>query len=167
VSRQTAWEDERGFTLVELAILMIIMGLIFAIAIPSFISGVGVIESRKVDSATNQVAADLRHAHSQATNRLAASTFVTPAGTVPAGVVPLSTYEIGPAGTLDFDRLPNGTQIAAATNITFKTDGSAQVVSGTPAVGGTITITVRSSKDAANNHTIQINTTTSRIKVVP
>jgi Tfp pilus assembly protein FimT len=88
VSRQTAWEDERGFTLVELAILMIIMGLIFAIAIPSFISGVGVIESRKVDSATNQVAADLRHAHSQATNRLAASTFVTPAGTVPAGVVP-------------------------------------------------------------------------------
>jgi Tfp pilus assembly protein FimT len=167
VSRQGALEDERGFTLVELAILMIIMGIIFAIAIPAFISGVGVVESRKVDSATNQVAAHLRHANSQATNRLAYSDFTTPDPTPPVGVVPLSTYEIGPAGAVASDMLPNGTQIATATNIKFMANGSVQVVSGPPAVDGTITITVRSSNDAANNHTIQINTTTSRIKVVP
>jgi type II secretory pathway pseudopilin PulG len=168
--RQGALKDERGLTLVELAILMIIMGMIFAIAIPAFISGVGLVENRKVDSATNQVAAHLRHANNQATNRLADSDFTTPDPTPPVEdppVVPLSTYEIGPAGAVASDRLPKGTQIATATNIKFMADGSVQVVSGPPAVDGTITITVRSSNDAANNHTIQINTTTSRIKVVP
>ena len=32
MSRQGAWEDERGFTLVEVMITIIIMGIVFAIA---------------------------------------------------------------------------------------------------------------------------------------
>ena len=172
--RQEALEDERGFTLVEVTIVIIIMGLVFAIASSAWLGAIG---SRKVDTATNQVAADLRLANTQATNRLTDSTFVTEAGTIPDTVpdevvprleeYPLSTYEVGPAGALAFDWLPEGTQIATATNIVFKANGSAQVVSGPAAAGGIITITVRSSNDAANSHTIQINTTTSRIKVVP
>jgi prepilin-type N-terminal cleavage/methylation domain-containing protein len=168
VNRQGALEDECGFSLLELIVTIILMGMVLAIASSAWLRA---IESRKVDTATNQVAADLRLANTQATNRLADSTFVTPAGTipdaVPAGVVPLSTYEVGPAGALAFDRLPEGTQIAAATNIKFKANGSAQVVSGPAPVNGIITITVRSSNNAANDNTIQINTTTSRIKVVP
>jgi|SRR5215217_6041863 len=164
MSRQGALEDERGFTLVELTIVILLMGIVSAIASSMWF---GAIESRKVDSATNQVAADLRLAHSQATNRLADSFFVTPAGTVPVGVDPLATYDIGPTGTLAFDKLPEGTKISVATNIKFKSDVTAEVVSGPPPVGGIITITVRSSEDPNNNHTIQINTTTSRIQVVP
>ena len=177
MTKQGALEDERGFTLVELTVVIIMMGLLFAIASSSWL---GAIQSRKVDTATNQVAADLRLANTQATNRLADSTFVTPAGTIPDTVpdevvprleeYPLSTYEVGPAGALAFDWLPEGTQIAAATNIRFKANGSAQVVSDPPAdESDTITMTVGLSQDPNEepNHTIQINTTTSRIKVVP
>ena len=162
--RQGPWKDERGFTLVEVLIVIVIMGIVLAIATSSWF---GAVESRKVDSATNQVAADLRLAHSQATNRLADSDFTTPDPTPPVGAVPLSTYELGPAGAVGSDRLPDGTQIVAATNIRFKADGSVQVMSGPAAAGGIIMITVRSSKDATNNHAIRIYTTTSRIEVVP
>ena len=165
MSRQWALDEDRGFTLVELTVIIIIMGLVFAIASSAWL---GAIESRKVDTATNQVAADLRLANTQATNRLADSNFTTPDPTPPVGVVPLSTYEVGPAGAVASDKAPEGTQIAAATNIKFKANGSAQVVSGPPAdASGKITMTVRSSNNAASNHEIWINTTTSRIKVVP
>src|SRR5215203_955981 len=93
MSRQVALEDERGFTLVEVMITIIIMGIVFAIASSTWFK---VAESRRVDSATNQVVADLRLAHTQATNHLTDSNFVVPADTVPAGVDPLSTYQVGP-----------------------------------------------------------------------
>jgi len=48
-------------------ITIVIMGILFGIATSSWF---GVIESRAVDSATNQLAADLRLAHTSATNRL-------------------------------------------------------------------------------------------------
>src|SRR5215204_5205149 len=67
MSRQGAWEDERGFTLLEVLITIVIMGIVLAIATSSWFK---VIESRRVDSATNQVVADLRLVHSKATNRL-------------------------------------------------------------------------------------------------
>ena len=67
MSRQGAWEDERGFTLVEVMVTIIMMGIVFGIASSTWF---GVAESRRVDSATNQLAADLRLAHTRATNRL-------------------------------------------------------------------------------------------------
>ena len=67
MSWQGAWRDERGFTLVEVLITIILMGILFAIASSMLF---GVVESRRVDSATNQLAADLRLAHTRATNRL-------------------------------------------------------------------------------------------------
>jgi type II secretory pathway pseudopilin PulG len=146
-----------------LVLVILLMGVVLAIASSSWL---GAIQSRKVDSATNQVASDLRFAHSQATNRLADSNFTTPDPTPPAGAVPLSTYEIGPAGAVASDRLPSGSQISVATNIKFKADGTAEVVSGPAPVGGFITVTVRSSTDATKNHDIQINTATSRVRVV-
>lgn len=60
-------KDERGFTLPEVLITIAILGILIAIAIPTWQS---VVEGRRVDSAANQFASDLRLAHSRATNQL-------------------------------------------------------------------------------------------------
>jgi prepilin-type N-terminal cleavage/methylation domain-containing protein len=165
VSRQEALEDERGFTLIEVLVTIIIMGIVFAIASSTWF---GVVEGRRVDSATNQVVADLRLAHTQATNRLTDSTFVVPADPVPAGVVdPLSTYQVGPPGDLDTMTLPGDdqgtpkTKIVAPTAITFHSDGRAEI---DPA--GDITVTTTDGDPNDPFHTINVNTVTSRVKVV-
>lgn len=75
-----SFADERGFTLPELSIIMAIMGILAAIAVPTWL---GTVDSRAVDSASNQVASELRLAHTTATNRLGPARLVfrvTPAG---------------------------------------------------------------------------------------
>jgi prepilin-type N-terminal cleavage/methylation domain-containing protein len=155
--RQRAWQREHGFTLVEVMITIVIMGIVFAIASSTWF---GVAESRRVDSATNQVVADLRLTHSQATNRLTDSSFVV--------IVPdSSTYQIGPAGDLETRTLPGDdqgtprTKILAATTITFHSDGSAEI---DPA--GDITVTTTDGDPDDPFHTVNVNTVTSRVKVV-
>ena len=142
--------SERGFTLVEVLVVIILMGIVFAIASSTWF---GAIEGRRVDSATNQLASDLRHAHSRATNRLADQTVTLTAGnseyTVPGGV------------TEDLDDSDEDiVSVAAASTIVFKGDGSAQITGANP-------ITVRATNNPGNNHTILINIVTSEIKVVP
>jgi Tfp pilus assembly protein FimT len=141
------------------------MGIVFAIASSTWF---GTIESRRVDSATNQIVADLRLAHTQATNRLTDSSFVVPADPVPAGVDPLSTYQIGPAGDTDTRILHDNdpgtsqkTKIVAPTTIVFKPNGVAEGPN-----PGNITITVAAANDDDPAHTIEINTVTSRVTVV-
>ncbi len=157
MSRQGALEDERGFTLVEVMVTIIMMGIVFAIASSTWFK---VAESRRVDSATNQVVADLRLAHSQATNQLTPSSFVV---TVPDS----STYQIGPAGDLEARTLPGDdqgtpkTKIVAATTITFHSDGRAEI---DPA--GDITVTTTDGDPDDPFHTINVNTVTSRVEIV-
>jgi len=154
MSRQGALEDERGFTLVEVLITIVIMGIVFAIASSSWF---GAIESRRVDSATNQLVADLRLAHTQAKNRLTDTSFIVPSADS-------STYQIGPPADLKTRTLPGDdqgtpkTKILVATTITFHSDGSAEI---DPA--GDITV---AAIDGDPLHTIEINPVTSRIEIV-
>lgn len=62
-----ARKDERGFTLPELLTVIAILGILIAIAIFIWL---GILEQRRVDAAAKQFAADLRLAHSSATNQL-------------------------------------------------------------------------------------------------
>jgi prepilin-type N-terminal cleavage/methylation domain-containing protein len=58
---------EDGFTLQEVLVTIAILGILIAIAV---IIWLGILERRRVDAATNQLVADLRRAHSSATNQL-------------------------------------------------------------------------------------------------
>jgi prepilin-type N-terminal cleavage/methylation domain-containing protein len=154
--RRELWQHERGFTLIELTIPMIIMGILFAAAVPLWL---GAVESRKVDSATNQMVADLRQAHTNATNSLAnyevrltdnSSTYLI--GRPPAALATYTTYT-----------LPNNARVdtpgATPLNIVFAPNGSV-----TPPVGAPITFNVRSA-DGNPSHEIEINRLTSRVEV--
>jgi len=167
MSWKAVWEEERGFTLIELLLVISSMMILLTIATSSWFDA---IESRRVDSATNQVVSDLRLAHAQATNRLIDSNFIVAANS--------STYQIGPTGSLETRSLrpsddrgdvksdgterPPETEIVAATTVVFKADGSAQSAQ---AVGGEVPVTIRSKKDANKCLRIKVNTTTSRVTV--
>ena len=164
MSRQGALEDERGFSLLELIVTIILMGLVFAIASSSWL---GAIESRKVDTATNQLAADLRQAHTKATNRLADQTVTLSTDsseyTMTGVADPLDLDDCDEedvaAGRCDIDDV-DMVVVDTGASVEFKADGSAVVTPDDP-------IEVVSSNDNDKVNTIEINSATSRIKVVP
>ena len=155
--------SERGFTLAEVMVTIVILGVLAAIAIPSWWS---VIDARRVDSATNQVAADLRLAHNSAINRLASRRVATTAAS--------NTYQTGPVGALNTHSLPDGTRTATAATVTFCPDGSAELATfspscpnGTATVAGnpaTVTIAVPSN-GGAPSRSIEVSRANSRINV--
>src|SRR5829696_8074512 len=101
--RRGLWQDEHGFSLPEVMITIVIMGIVFAIASSTWFR---VVESRRVDAATNQLAADLREAHTRAINRLEDWQAILTADS--------STYTIGPTGspsTRDLDDEPDGDEV--------------------------------------------------------
>ena len=153
MSRQGSWRDEHGFTLGEVLITIILMGILFAIASSTWF---GVIESRQVDSATNQLVSDLRLANSKATNRLTSYQVVLTTGS--------DTYEFGPVGDTDTRTLPDGVMITivpSPTTIGFQANGSA-----TGATGVANQIVVSStSPPSAPQHGISINPATARVRV--
>jgi prepilin-type N-terminal cleavage/methylation domain-containing protein len=167
VSRQRAWEDERGFNLVEMLAVILIMSVVFGIATSTWFDWS---EGRRVDSATNQLAADLRLAHSKATNRLTPQTVTLTTDS--------SQYTMtGVANPVDLDEdfganvvvVNPGVTVAFCPNGSAEIPPNATVCSAAPS-GAATTFTVGVPPNPTlqePNHTIQINPVTSRIRVVP
>jgi prepilin-type N-terminal cleavage/methylation domain-containing protein len=156
MSRRASWRHEHGFTLAEVLITIIVMGIVFAIATSTWF---GVIESRRVESASNQIVADLRVANTKATNQLRNWEVNLTNDS--------SIYSMGPTGSLsshDLDDDPMSHRVVpdTAVSIVFKPDGSATI---TPV--GANTFKIKSSRDANKCHTIQVTESTSRINIVP
>jgi len=147
-----AQQNEHGFTLTEVLITIILMIILLGIATSSWFR---VVEIRRVDAATNQLAADLRLAHSKATNRLVSQTVtLTAAGD--------SAYTVTGAGNRDLDDDPDEDLVSVLTpsTIVFNSNGGAQFVAGANP------IRVQSTKNTDKCHRIDVNTVTSRIKIV-
>jgi prepilin-type N-terminal cleavage/methylation domain-containing protein len=151
MSRHGAREGERGFTLAEVLVVIVMMGIVFAIASSTWF---GMVESHQVDSATNQVVADLRLAHTRATNRLEDWRIEMDADT--------RDYRIGPdGGALTSDSLPERTEFLPAMGVSaivFDPAGGAQITG-----AGNIRI---ASDDGSPCHEIEVNPVTSRVEVL-
>lgn len=153
--------DQRGFTLAEMMTVIAITGVVAAIAISTWS---GVVKGRQVDSAANQLAADMRQAHTNATNRLESWRVVLTDNS--------SGYQVGlSGGTLDTRNFcrPEGcgsndprVNIAGGgtVTVTFESNGSASVApSGSPT---TFTVTI----DGNPSRNVQLTLATSRISIV-
>ena len=176
--------DSRGFTLPEVMITIVILGILFAIASSTWQS---VVEGRNVDSAANQLGADLRLANSKATNQLAEWRVVLVPDQGDESVGPdYYLVKMKPDGTVDSAAtrqrtLPGSIKITAVAGLEdtglvslysslgvasqtrtlkFNSDGS---MSGLTAAAGynTIEVTV----DGNPARTITFNDATSRIKI--
>jgi prepilin-type N-terminal cleavage/methylation domain-containing protein len=147
---QGTWQHEHGFTLVEVIITITIMGIVFAIASSTWL---GAAESRRVDSATNQVAADLQLAHARATNRLEDRRVEMDADT--------RDYRVGPVGAaLSPASLPERTEFLptmGVSAIVFDSKGGAQITG-----AGNIRV---AAEDGSPCHEIEVNSATSRVEV--
>lgn len=147
-------------------IVIVVMGILAAIAVPSWF---GMVERRAVDSATNQFAADLRLAHTKATNRLKEYAVVTDPSALDSGLTgtgadyyvidirsPITSSVVIPR---EFDE--GGRVEVSDFGARFTADGSAKPVGVLPT---TSTVDLEG-QTGDPQHVVELNTTTSRVGI--
>jgi prepilin-type N-terminal cleavage/methylation domain-containing protein len=158
-----ARRDERGFTLPEVLVVIAILGILLAIGI---IIWLGILEQRRVDAAINQLTADMRLAHTRATNQLVPWRVILAPGN--------PNYELrkmtSPPETVQRS-LPEGTKLFSTTAdpssptpfIEFNPDGTLYVVSGP---NGNVTVSSAAADEDPKRRATYFSAT-SRIRVDP
>ncbi len=112
------WRGQRGYTLPEVLTAVAIAGLLIVISIIVFLA---LLERWRVEAAADQLAADMRLAHANATNQLTDWRLVMTTGSPQYSLVKLETvYEGGasrvPPVVETLDRsLPEGTMVFSST----------------------------------------------------
>jgi type IV fimbrial biogenesis protein FimT len=184
ISKRALWRDQRGFTLAEVMITVIIIGIVMAIASSTYSR---VVQGRQVDSATNQLVADMRLAHTQSTNRLTEFRLVyRQGGTVTCNGGTFDYCLLEQTGTSTYEQtgrdLPQGARILSSTllddgtlpagftgsgmkSLKFTSSGGASSPGGTS--GTTTRITISPDGATEPSHVIDVNTVTSRVQVDP
>jgi type II secretory pathway pseudopilin PulG len=147
----------------EVLITILIMGIVFTIASSTWF---GVVESRRVDSATNQMVSELHFAHTSSTNRLE-NWQVDP-------IVNTRTYRVGPCAdpcaaplnpaspSTQNQSLEERTLFkppGSVTRVVFEPNGGAEII-------GSENERIKvAAEDGAPCHEIEINEATSRVRV--
>jgi prepilin-type N-terminal cleavage/methylation domain-containing protein len=180
LKRHDSWYGEQGFTLVEVMVVIVLMGIVLGIASSSWF---GIVESNRVTSAANQLGSDMRLAHTKSTNQLATWRVVLVTGRAGGPDYYLVKLDSGGnivAGSTISRHLPDTTRIVTPATVDstairaiytvlglgsdpsrtmeFKADGSMTSLAGT----GPVEVT----QDGNPLGTITYTQTTSRISVV-
>ena len=140
-------------------IIIVIMGILAAIALPTWWS---VVESRRVDSAANQLASDLRLAHTRATNQLREWRMVySHSGDSYSLVRPADGFT--KPRTLEEAEVLGSEVSGSGGIIRFQPNGGALVDGFTDADGDGEFDIIVSATDGSPQQSISINTVTSRV----
>jgi prepilin-type N-terminal cleavage/methylation domain-containing protein len=165
-----SWQSEGGFTLAEVMIVIVLMGIVLSIASASWL---GIMESRKVDSAVNQLASDLRLAQTQATNQLTDwRVMIYPGRGNPDQGMDYKLTRPSDGSTLERNLPENSMIISTELNdsggskiIRFRSDGAAEAVGGFADADGDGEIRLTVSVDGNPERSVTVVPATSRIKV--
>ena len=153
--RRVLWGDQRGFTLVEVMITVVIIGIVMAIATSTYNR---VIEGRQVDSATNQLVADMRLAHTSATNRLESWQVVLTSGS--------STYQVGKTGALSTrDFCGEGGCSSGDPKVTFSGGSPVTITFNSDGSASSSVTAFEVAIDGISSHDLELTPATSRIKI--
>jgi prepilin-type N-terminal cleavage/methylation domain-containing protein len=164
---------ERGFTLPEVMITIILMGILLGIASSMWF---GVIESRRVDTAANQLASDLRLAHTRASNQL--SDWRVQIFTDRGDPSQVDYKLMRPSDGFTLERsLPENSMISSTGTelnesggsriLRFQSTGAVEAVGGFGDTDGDGEIRITVSVDGNPNRSMTVVPTTSRVKIVP
>lgn len=163
--------DEKGFTLPEVMIVIALMGILFAIASSSWF---GVIESRRLDSAANQLASDLRLAHTRATNQLSDWRVVAYLGRGDESLgIDYKMVRVSDGFTVNRYLPENSVVLSSEANdvggartLRLRSNGAAEAEGGVTDADGDGQIRITVSVDGDPSRSLTVVPATSRIKVV-
>ena len=164
------WRSEYGFTLPEVMMTIVIMGILLAIASSTWFR---FIESRTVDSAANQLAADLRLANTRATNQLTdwrVQIFLGRSDPAQADYVvkgPSDSLRSLPENSMITGSGTELNEDGGSRTIRFRPDGSVEAVGGFGDADGDGEISITVSVDGDPSRKLTVVPTTSRVRVVP
>ena len=163
--------NENGFTLPEVMMTIVVMSIVLGIATSTWFR---IIESSTVDSAANQLAADLRLAHTRSTNELTdwrVQIFTDRGDPAQADyVVKGPTADLNRSLPEDSAVSSTGTELNAdggSRTLRFQSTGAVEAVGGFGDTDSDGEIRITVTVDGNPSRSLTVVPTTSRVRIVP